>query len=99
MSRIRVVAASPRQVVASIRAPRRRAALALGAVLLALLGCTNPSAPRAAMTASTSTTIAATPLGSRTVPPRRARPPGRSLSGGIRRAARRRSGRRRACVA
>ena len=68
MSRTRVVAASPRQVVASVRAPRRRGALALGAVLLALLGCTNPSAPRAAMTASTSTTIAATPLGSRTVP-------------------------------
>ncbi|MGO9523667.1 lytic murein transglycosylase [Mycobacterium sp.] len=47
---------------------RRGAPLVLGALMLALVGCTSPTAPRAAVTASISTTVAATPLASKVLP-------------------------------
>ncbi len=66
----RVVAAPPRQAGAHIRKVRSGASLVLGTVMLVLVGCTGPAAPRpaAAITSSTTTTFAAAPLASRTVP-------------------------------
>ncbi len=70
MSCERIVAAPPQRSVASNRTVRRGAPLVLGAIMLALVGCTGPTAPRpgAAVTASTATTVAATPLASRILP-------------------------------
>jgi Transglycosylase SLT domain len=79
--RNRVVAAPPPPAVARVRAIRRGAPLVLAAIMFALVGCTESTAPptTTAMAASTATTVAATPVASTTttVAPM-ASPPGRA---------------------